>query len=44
MENSDLQTGSRGFGLLAMKDITMGEFVIDYRGEVRTVPRKGFIC
>lgn len=30
-----LQTGSRGFGLKAMEDISKGEFVLDYRGEVR---------
>ena len=29
-----IETGARGFGLVAMEDIKEGQFVIDYRGEV----------
>jgi SET domain-containing protein len=28
------QTGSRGFGLIAVEDIKEDDFVIDYRGEI----------
>jgi SET domain-containing protein len=29
------QTGNRGFGLKTMRPIKKGEFVLEYRGEVR---------
>jgi len=32
------QTGNRGFGLKTMVDIKEGDFVIEYRGEVRRPP------
>ena len=35
---SNQQTGSRGFGLKAIEDIKEGTFVIDYRGEVISMP------
>ena len=31
---ADRQTGSRGFGLIAVEDIKEDDFVIDYRGEI----------
>lgn len=32
------QTGNRGFGLKTMRPIKRGEFVLEYRGEVRRAP------
>lgn len=36
------QTGNRGFGLKTMRPIKKGEFVLEYRGEVRRAAARSF--
>lgn len=36
------QTGNRGFGLKTMRPIKKGEFVLEYRGEVRRARARSF--